>query len=597
MKLTNRARMIVLGFGVLVLVLGLRLAYTNGYIPGLKPVASSVPKVASTKIAKSVELAKSAAPKAPAPSSRPTRLDKPIVRQLLWAWNAHMGEIYANGGPLTTQSSLMERHGVKLQLTRQDDAEKMKAELVAFAQELKDGNSQPSSGAHFVTIMGDGYAQFAASINPILKKLGPEYQVVLVGSAGRSLGEDGFWGPQEWLDNPKSAKGGIISGYLRDGDWNIPMKWAKDNDIHNNPDETTYDPDALNWVAASDYLDAVDKMITGYTETRDVVRNGKKTGEKKEIHIDAVVTWTPGDVRLAQKVGGLTRILSTKENQGQMPNAIIGIKKWTSENRETVVEMLEAIFEGGDQVRLYPEALQQAGAISAKVYGEETADYWVRYYNGTTEKDKAGMMVDLGGSSVHNLEDNLNLFGLTPGKANQFEATYTVFGDVVVDQYPRLVPSYPPFKEVVDTSFLLEVKRKYPIVQSAEDEPSYSANDAITQKTGNRNWSINFKSGSAELTPDGLKTVETLARELTISNLAVEIHGHTDNAGTPQSNTDLSRRRAETVQRYLESKYPGTFPPGRLRVKAHGQDDPVADNSTESGKAQNRRVQIIQGTT
>lgn len=604
MKLTNKARIILLGAAAIVVVFGLRYAYLNGYIPGVKPAASSVPKLEGSRIPKNIELARSTAPQVPLPSTKPTRLNKPMVRALVWAWNAQIGELFANGGAITTQGSLMEKHGVKMQITRQDNTEKMKADLISFATELKEGNPNPSSGAHFVQIMGDQYGAFAASVNPLLKKLGQEYQVRTVGSSGRSIGEDGFWGPSAWLSDPKKAKGGVIIGVLREGDWNIAMKWLKDNGIKNNADETTYDADAVNWIAADDYLlDAVDnKLIGGFLETRPVVKDGKKTGttftiDCKDPERCGVVTWTPGDVHVAQKLGGLVRILSTKENEGQMPNAIIGIGKWCTDNRETVDEMLAAIFDGADQVRLYPEALQQAGVISAKVYGEETGEYWVKYYNGVTEKDRTGRLVELGGSAVHNLEDNLNLFGLTPGKANQFEATYVVFGDVVVDQYPRLVPSYPPFKDVVDTSFLLDVQRKYPVVQSAEEAPAYSANDAITQRTGNRDWSINFKSGSAELTPDGLKTVETLARELTINNLAVEIHGHTDNAGTQQSNLELSRRRAETVQHYLETKYPGTFPPGRLRVKAHGQDAPVADNSTEAGKAKNRRVQIIQGTT
>ncbi len=604
MKLTKPAKIGIFIVGVVAAIFLLRYAYTSGLIgmiiPSAKPVESSVPKTAV--VPNGVELAKNQVPAAPLPSNKVTKLNKPPVRMLVWAWNSQMGQMLANGGPITTAGSLMEKHGVKVQMTRQDDAEKMKAELVACAKELKAGSPQCSNGANFVQIMGDGYAQFAAAINPTLQKIGPEYTVRVVGSAGRSLGEDKFMGPDEWLKDPQKAKGSIVFGYLRDGDWNIAMKWAADNGIKNNPDETTYDPEAINWVAANDYIDAVNKLIQGYSEKRPVVRNGKKTGETKDLADSdvkrGVVTWTPGDVMAAQQVGGLVSILSTKENDGQMPNAIIGINKWMSDNRETVEEMLAAIFEGGDQVKLYPEALDKAAQISAQVYGEQDAAYWKRYYQGVLEKDKKGQMIELGGSAAHNLTDNLNLFGLASGKANSFEATYTVFGNIVSQQYPRLVPSYPSFKEVSDVTYLQGVARKYPATAAAVEEQQYNEGEKITQKAGNRDWnSITFESGSANLTPDGLKALELLAKEMTINNFKIEIHGHTDNVGNSASNMTLSQKRAESVKKYLEQKFPGTFKPGRiLPVIPHGDSQPKVDNGTEAGKSQNRRVQIIIGS-
>jgi nicotinic acid mononucleotide adenylyltransferase len=95
-----------------------------------------------------------------------------------------------------------------------------------------------------------------------------------------------------------------------------------------------------------------------------------------------------------------------------MPNVIIGHKKWMRENRETVKGMLGAIFDAGDRIKKDDGELRRAAAISAVVYGEKDARYWYRYFSIQKQKDKQGLTVELGGSSVNNLADNRELFGL-----------------------------------------------------------------------------------------------------------------------------------------------------------------------------------------
>src|SRR5213075_408911 len=237
-----------------------------------------------------------------APSSDPCCVDQPEIRMNVWAWNAQMGVMAATGGKQASKGSIMCQEGVNLRLLREDDGNKMQENLTALATSLKSGESNPTKGVHFVAIMGDGSPSFLKGLNDLLsKKLGPEYRARIIASAGYSRGEDKFMGPAEWKSNPQTSRGGVVAGVLRDGDWNIAQKWLGDNGLRNNPDEHTWDPDALNWIAANDYIDAAQKYIGGYSEDRDVVHNGKKTGEKKHIVVNAVVTWTPGDVQVAQK--------------------------------------------------------------------------------------------------------------------------------------------------------------------------------------------------------------------------------------------------------------------------------------------------------
>ena len=521
------------------------------------------------------------------------------VRVLGYAWNAQQGMLLANGGPQATQGSLMCKGGVNLKWARQDDNSKLQEALVTFATALSKGERNPTSGAHFVTIMGDGGAAFIKPLNDSLRRLGPEYQAKIVDAIGYSRGEDKFMGPQSWRDNPETSRGGVVAGVLRDGDWNIAQKWLSDNGLKTNPDEKTWDPDALNWIAANDYLDAVEKYVGGYLETRPVVRNGVKTGETKTIGVDGVVTWTPGDVTVAQKKGGLVSVISTREYSSQMPCIVIGIDKWCRANRPLVQNMIAAIGQGGQQIQGNPAALKRASTIAAQVFDEKGADagYWEKYFRGTTERDATGQMVELGGSSVNNLGDSLLAFGQVPGSSNLVATTYTVFGNLVKSQYPEFVPSIDPASSVVDGSYLAAIARTMNGQQKsliAQAKPVFKASKAPRKLVSRRQWNIRFNAGKATFTPEAKSQLEQLARDLLIAGgTRVEVHGHTDNTGDPKTSMPLSEARAFAVANYLRQLSPVNFPQGRIETFAHGESQPLVPNTSPANKAKNRRVEIV----
>lgn len=517
--------------------------------------------------------------------------DRPEVRVYHWAWNSQMGMMVATGGPRATSGSLMCQRGVNLSLVREDNPDQMQAQLVTFAEAYKNGQDNPAQGAHFVAIMGDGSAQFLQGVNERLGKLGPDYRAVVIGSAGYSRGEDKFMGPPAWRLDPQKARGGVVAGVLRDGDWNIALKWLGDNKIPNNPNDKTYDPDALNWVAASDYVDAAQKYVSGYcTDLTNV-----KTGKREKRCVDAVVTWTPGDVTVAEGRGGLVSIVSTKEYRSQMPNVIIGNAKWMRDHRTLTTNMLSAVFDGGERVKHDDHALREAAAVSAVVYKEKDAAYWYKYFHVQKEADKQGLEVELGGSSVNNLADNAQLFGLAPGSVNAFGTTYTVFGNVVRSQYPELVPTLDPAEKVTDTSYIKDLLAAGP---AGTAETATFDGQGVKQVVSRRAWNIEFQSGSASFSRETQKELDALLADLVVaSGTAVEIHGHTDAAGNADANMRLSEDRAFAVKRWLEGRAPASFPQGRIKVVAHGQTEPLASNATAEGRAKNRRVVVVMGTT
>jgi outer membrane protein OmpA-like peptidoglycan-associated protein len=103
---------------------------------------------------------------------------------------------------------------------------------------------------------------------------------------------------------------------------------------------------------------------------------------------------------------------------------------------------------------------------------------------------------------------------------------------------------------------------------------------------------ILFDSGSDNLLPQSMGIIRQISQVLSQeSGMRLRIVGHTDSDGTDATNRDLSKRRAQAVKNALVSIY--NIDQNRLQADGKGEAQPVADNNTLEGKAQNRRVEFI----
>ena len=103
---------------------------------------------------------------------------------------------------------------------------------------------------------------------------------------------------------------------------------------------------------------------------------------------------------------------------------------------------------------------------------------------------------------------------------------------------------------------------------------------------------ILFDSGSANIQPQSMGIIRQISQVLLQErDMRLNIVGHTDSDGDDASNMDLSKRRADAVMQALVNIY--NIEGGRLQTDGKGEMEPVGDNNSVEGKAQNRRVEFI----
>ena len=131
------------------------------------------------------------------------------------------------------------------------------------------------------------------------------------------------------------------------------------------------------------------------------------------------------------------------------------------------------------------------------------------------------------------------------------------------------------------------VKRDQEVQPRSKGDSTKKSVDALT---------VTFKSdylfavNSSTVLPGAYDELERVSKALTrYPETSIRIAGHTDSAGPVEYNQKLSERRAEAVKNALVGM---GVNPSRLTTIGYGKGKPIADNNTEAGRQQNRRVEV-----
>lgn len=538
----------------------------------------------------------------PLPSSSTSTVvqSQPRVRIAGYAWNGQTGIMTANGGPFTTKGSLMEQNNVNLQLIRQDWLSELRAMQMKFIEQYNAGEEFPSSdkSAFAIMIMGDGAPFYISTMNNALdEKFGKDkYHVQVIGAIGMSNGEDKLIGPAKWKSNPQTMKGSLITTVLGDGDWVTTLNYCAANNLKVNPDVTTYDPDAVNFYpsADDDYINSAKELIASQTEGFTVelkeVKNGKLTGKTINKTIDGCATWTPGDKMVFDALAskGFTDIASTADFPNQMATTIIAVKEWSEQHADIVTNILKATYTATNQIKQYDQWQRKGSECVAKTFQLETADYWYSMFKGEVGKSGSNTY-HMGGSRVLTYGDAMQYYGISDG-VNRYKSVYSQVSNYLTKLNPfgfnESVKGVTPYNEAVNLFFLKNIND---IEVGVVEKADYTETKTNTLATGN--WNINFATGSDAIQSSSFDDLESIYNLLIqAEQTKVTIVGHTDNTGSHSVNQPLSYDRANAVVDYLVNK--GISRNRIQSVDGKGDSEPIGDNNTSSGRAQNRRVSI-----
>lgn len=190
------------------------------------------------------------------------------------------------------------------------------------------------------------------------------------------------------------------------------------------------------------------------------------------------------------------------------------------------------------------------------------------------------------GDYIHNIEAQLGFFYLF-GKGKKKAPPAPVVAPVPA---PQPAPAPAPVDGDADGDGVLDSKDKCENTAKDVKVDETGCPPEVVKKARGALKGVTFVFGKAELTEPSKKVLDEVITALKeVTDGKIEVQGHTDNIGGADVNLKMSQARAEAVANYLMEQ---GVDEKRLSWKGYGDSQPVADNKTSAGRAQNRRVEL-----
>ena len=291
----------------------------------------------------------------------------------------------------------------------------------------------------------------------------------------------------------------------------------------------------------------------------------------KAKQVDAAVTWEPDLSSAVTARGSEAHILvSTQHATNIIADTLCARQDVIDQAPETVRDFVRGWLDGIEMIKSNPNPAYEVVARALKL-----------------DTDTVSGM--LSGLKLTTYADNAQFYGLTGAKAHYETLFDTAF---VIWRKKGLVTKPVDAKGWVDTRFLQAVASYYP-GQRVEEAPVVArAPSERDVPILHQQIQIQFTPGSDEIMPGSYLLLDKLGETMTsFGSTVLRVEGNTDSTGSASGNVSLSERRAQSVKNYIVKNFPN-IPPTRFQTIGRGSANPIAENTTEAGRQQNRRTDI-----